>query len=141
MLSRTLPWCDPIEVKPYGTMRSRLLYTLMMRNTQAYAARGVLGWQADPTDLRFRRVWQGILLIGVAVSASGYSPVLIIQFAQLTNGILLPLVAIFLLVIMNQQSLLKEHTNTTVQNGFGVMIVLVTLLLGFRSLNAVLNFL
>lgn len=107
----------------------------------AYAARGVLGWQADPTDLRFRRVWRGILLIGVAVSASGYSPVLIIQFAQLTNGILLPLVAIFLLVIMNQQSLLKEHTNTTVQNGFGVMIVLVTLLLGFRSLNAVLNFL
>ncbi len=107
----------------------------------AYAARGVLGWPVDQDDKRFRMVWQVILLLGVAVATFGWNPILIIQFAQLTNGILLPLVAVFLLFIMNQQSLLGEYSNRSLQNGFGLLIIVVTVLLGLRSLNAVFQFL
>lgn len=67
------------------------------------------------------------------VSCLGYKPVSIIWFAQVANGILLPLVALFLLWIMNTETL-GIYKNSKIQNLLGVGVVLVTLLLSGRSL-------
>jgi len=70
----------------------------------------------------------------------GGSPIFIIQFAQVANGILLPIVAIFLIYLMNSTRLLGMYTNTVIQNVLGLIVILVALGLGIRSLNAVFNF-
>ena len=107
----------------------------------AYAAKGILGWQGDLSSTKFRSVWMGILFLGVISSMFGIKPVVIIQFAQVANGILLPVVAGFLVYLMNKSALLKTHTNSLVQNVLAGVVLLVTILLAIRSFNAVFNFL
>lgn len=107
----------------------------------AYATKGILGWEVGLASKRFKAVWMGILLIGVLFSMFGINPVQVIQFAQVANGILLPLIAIFLLYLVNKKSLLGDYINSRTQNLFGIVVVLVTILISFRSLNSVFQFL
>ncbi|MFV1883740.1 MAG: Nramp family divalent metal transporter [Balneola sp.] len=107
----------------------------------AYAAKGILGWEEGLRSKKFKSVWMGILFIGVLFSMFGINPVQVIQFAQIANGILLPLIAIFLLYLVNKKSLLGDYINSRAQNLFGIVVVLVTILISFRSLNSVFQFL
>lgn len=107
----------------------------------AYTAKGILGWEEGTSSFRFKSIWMVILIIGVIFSMLGINPVQIIQFAQVANGILLPLVAAFLLYIMNKSSLLGEYVNSKVQNILALGVILVTVLISFRSLNSVFHFL
>lgn len=107
----------------------------------AYAARGIFGWREDLRDNKFRSVWMLILIIGVIFSSLSINPVQLIEFAQLANGILLPFVAVFLLYIVNRVMILGANRNTTTQNVLGIIVVMVTIILGIRSINSVLNFL
>lgn len=107
----------------------------------AFAAKGILGWEIDMKHIKFKAVWMTILIIGVLFSMLSFNPVSIIQFAQIANGVLLPLVAIFLMYIVNQKELLGSYVNSTTQNILGVIVILVALLVGFRSLNSVFQFL
>jgi Mn2+/Fe2+ NRAMP family transporter len=79
-------------------------------------------------------VWIATLLIGLAFALVGGSPVQAIVFAQATNGILLPIVAIFLLIVMNRSDLLGRHANTAIANVLGGIVVLVAAGLGVASL-------
>jgi len=104
----------------------------------AFALKGVLGFEKEPassvlSDARFKLIWIAILVLGVAVASSGYKPVSIIWFAQVANGILLPIVTAFLLWIMNT-SALGKYKNSMVQNLLGGSVLLVTLMLSGRSL-------
>ena len=105
----------------------------------SYAANGILGWKADMKDKKFKAVWISILLVGTIFSSVGYSPIEIIRFAQIANGILLPVIAVFLIYIMNRKSLLLDFTNSKLQNFFGYVVVIITLFISFRILNSVLN--
>ena len=100
----------------------------------AYAAGGILGWNKDLKSLKFRMVWGFILLMGVIFSSLGIKPIEIIKIAQVANGFLLPLIAGFLLWIVNQKGLMNEHINKTWQNIFGIGVVLLTLALGMKSI-------
>lgn len=100
----------------------------------AYALAGMLGWSADGRDLRFKAAWAVVLFSGLGLSLSGYKPVAIIWFAQIANGILLPLLAVFLLYVMNQTKLLGPYKNTWVHNVAGLVVITVTLFLGGKSL-------
>jgi len=106
----------------------------------AYASQGIFGWSGGMTSKKFRSIWIVILLAGTVFSSVGYRPVEIIQFAQVANGILLPVIAIALLYIMNKSGLLGEFVNSRLQNMLGIVIVFITLLIGFRSLNSVFQF-
>lgn len=105
-----------------------------------YAAKGVLGWDNDLRSGRFRFVWISILLIGVLFSSLSINPVQLIEFAQIANGLLLPYVSVFLLYIVNRVMVLGSNRNTGLQNVLGFIVVLVAILLGIKSLNAVFNF-
>lgn len=107
----------------------------------AYASKGMLGWSDDLKDPKFRLVWMVVLIVGVLFSSFSISPVQLIEFAQIANGITLPLIAVFLLYIMNKTLLLGPNTNSTRQNMLGVIVIMVALLVGFRSINSVFNFL
>jgi len=107
----------------------------------AYATKGLLGWKGNLKDGKFRGIWMLVLFTGVIFSAISYNPVQLIEFAQVANGITLPVIAIFLLYIMNKPLLLGSNRNSMRQNIFGILVILVTILVGFRSLNSVLNIL
>ena len=96
----------------------------------AYAVCGVLGWSRDLRSARFRMVWVTVLLCGTLFAALGTSPLAAILFAQAANGFLLPICAIFLLVVVNRREQLGEYVNGPLANLAGAVVVLVTLGLG-----------
>ena len=75
-----------------------------------------------------------ILLAGVISSSLGIKSIEIIKFAQITNGILLPIIAGFLIWIVNKESVLGKYINSKWQNVTGLAILLITLFLGLKSL-------
>lgn len=99
-----------------------------------FAASGIFGFKSDLRNTKFRIVSIIILFIGVIFSVSGLKPVEVIQFAQVANGILLPFVAIFLFWIMNRKELLGNYTNNLFQNIFGFLVIIITVILGFKSI-------
>lgn len=106
----------------------------------AFAAAGILGWREGRDRWKRRLVWQLILAFGIVVSSLDLNPVLIIQFAQVANGILLPVVVAALLFIMNRRALLAAQVNSPGQNLVGFVILAITVLIGLRSLNNVFSF-
>ncbi len=100
----------------------------------AYVVTGCLGWSSDLKSKNFRIIWMFVLLLGVVFSSLGIKSIVIIQFAQIANGLLLPIVAGFLLWVMNKKNVLGEYTNTKIQNTGGFMILLITVFLGAKSI-------
>lgn len=103
----------------------------------AYATCGILGWKKDLKSRPFRSIWMVILVIGIILSAVGLKPVPVILFAQAANGILLPIIAIYLLWVVNDRKLMKGQHNHLVLNIIGGIVVLVTIVLGLRSILSV----
>lgn len=103
----------------------------------AYATCGILGWKKDLKSRRFRSIWMVILLIGIILSAVGLKPVPVILFAQAANGVLLPIIAFYLLWAVNDRKLMKGQHNHLLLNIIGGIVVLATLFLGLRSILSV----
>ena len=102
----------------------------------AYAARGLFGWSrggAGERSWRFRAVWMTVLAVGVLVGTLGLKPVPIIKFAQITNALLLPLIAGFLVYICNSKPLLGELVNAHGRNFLAVVVLLALLALAGRT--------
>ncbi|WP_025739616.1 Nramp family divalent metal transporter [Aquimarina pacifica] len=100
----------------------------------AYVIKGCLGWDVTLKSKKFRSVWIFVLCVGVLFSSIGIKPIKVIQFAQVANGLLLPVIAGFLLWIVNKKNVLGVYTNSRFQNVLGFLILLITIFLGFRSI-------
>ena len=100
----------------------------------SFVAAGCLGWSINMKGLKFRSVWMFILLAGVISSSSGYKSIEIIKFAQVANGILLPVIAGFLIWIVNKDSILGKYKNSKWQNFIGLLILVITIFLGLKSI-------
>ncbi|MFC6634537.1 Nramp family divalent metal transporter [Microbulbifer taiwanensis] len=99
----------------------------------AYALSGILGMKPELKSTGFRLVWLTILITGTLVATLEFRPVRLIWFAQVANGLLLPIVTGFLLWEMNSARL-GQFRNSRVQNLLGLLVLLATLTLGGRSL-------
>jgi Mn2+/Fe2+ NRAMP family transporter len=75
-----------------------------------------------------------ILVVGVLSSSSGIKSIEIIKFAQVANGILLPVIAGFLIWIMNKHSVLGSYKNTLKQNVISLIILAIAIFLGVKSI-------
>ena len=107
----------------------------------AITARTLLG---DPQEeewnersWRYRGVWIGVLVIGVLFGSAGVKPIPVIILAQAFNALVLPLIAVFLWLTMNDRSLLGEGgVNTRTQNIVMGAVVSACVALGLRGLIA-----
>ncbi|MBJ2173041.1 Nramp family divalent metal transporter [Aureibaculum sp. A20] len=117
-----------------GLFAAGITSTITAALAAAYVATGCLGWRTELKSPKFRAVWMFILFLGVLLSSLGIKPIEIIKFAQAANGMLLPVIAGFLLWIMNKKSVLGDFTNTKFQNGIGLIILAVTIFLGLKSI-------
>jgi NRAMP (natural resistance-associated macrophage protein)-like metal ion transporter len=100
----------------------------------SFVAKSCFGWSDSLKSIKFRMVWVFILIIGVLFSSLEVNPIEIIKFAQVSNGILLPIVALFLVWVVNRISVMGEFKNTLYQNIISGIILLITLILGFKSI-------
>ncbi|WP_282111377.1 Nramp family divalent metal transporter [Maribacter stanieri] len=107
----------------------------------AYVANSCFGWKAGFKDAKFRSIWMIILALGVFFLSFGIKPIEIIKFAQITNGLLLPIIAVFLLWVVNRAGVMGKYKNNMNQNIFGVIIILLAVLLGAKSILTVLGIL
>ena len=70
-------------------------------------------------------------------AALGTKPLAAIVFAQAANGFLLPVVAIFLLLVMNRRDLLGAQVNGPLANLAGTLVVAIAVGLGLAKLVSV----
>ncbi len=103
----------------------------------SFVASGCLGWDANFKAKKFRAVWMFILGLGVVFSTVGFKSIEIIKFAQVANGLLLPIIAGFLLWIMNKATVLGQYKNSKFQNVVGFIILMTTIFLGVKGILSV----
>ena len=107
----------------------------------AYVGSSFFGWGRDVKDYRFRIIWISVLGIGTLSLFFNVRPIEVIKFAQVANGILLPVIAILLLWMVNRLNLMGSHKNNRLQNIFGILIIGFTLMLGLKSISKALGLL
>ena len=123
-----------------GLLAAGLTSAITAPLAAAYATAGALGWSTDLRSRRFRVVWALIVIVGTGLAMAGYRPIHAIIVAQAANGLLLPFVAVFLLVVMNRRDLLGEHTNGWRANVLGIAVVFTAAGLGAVKIVQVLGF-
>ncbi|MCU0302549.1 MAG: Nramp family divalent metal transporter [Thermoanaerobaculales bacterium] len=106
----------------------------------AITARTLLGGEGGPDwserGWRYRSVWAGVLLTGVLVAVTGVRPIPAIILAQAFNGLVLPLTAVFLWIVINDREQLGAKVNGRLLNLVTGAVVAVCLVLGVRGLLA-----
>lgn len=90
----------------------------------------------DPhRNWRYRLVWLGVLGVGFGFGIADVRPIPVIILAQGINGVLLPLVTVFLLLAVNDPALVPAgYRNGPLANGLMLLLVGTTTLLGVTNL-------
>ncbi|MEL6876588.1 MAG: Nramp family divalent metal transporter [Pseudomonadota bacterium] len=91
----------------------------------AFAMTETLQLEGGQKSLAFRGIALSVILAGAGIALAGIKPIEVIVTAQFANGLLLPIVAAFLLYVMNQKAVLGSYANGALANvlGFGVLLI------------------
>ena len=100
----------------------------------SYAISEVLNIEGGANSKAFKLISLSIILVGAGLAMTGIKPIEIIVLAQFANGLLLPVIASFLLYAMNHKKLLGKYSNTLTANILGGAVVIFTTLLGARMI-------
>ena len=120
-----------------GLFAAGITSTLTAPLAAAFASSGILGWGEDMKNNRFKIFWIIVLAFGIfATCTLGASPTEIILFAQAANALLLPITGILLLIVSNDEKILKEYKNKTWFNVLVVLVIAVFLFIAARNMRA-----
>ena len=75
-----------------------------------------------------------MLACGVVFASLDIRPTELILLAQVANALLLPVIAVFIVWVMNDRNLLSSATNNAVSNILGCVVIAVTIMLSLRGL-------
>ena len=93
-----------------------------------------LRWEGGVKSKKYRLVFAIVIFIGIITSSLGFEPLEVLLIAQALNGIILPLIAILIFVILNKKNMMGKFANGIVLNIIGIFVVLVVSFLGVYSL-------
>ncbi|WP_159315800.1 Nramp family divalent metal transporter [Mammaliicoccus sciuri] len=93
-----------------------------------------LRWEGGVKSKKYRLVFAIVIFIGIITSSLGFEPLEVLLIAQALNGIILPLIAILIFVILNKKNMMGKFANGIVLNIIGLFVVLVVSFLGVYSL-------
>ena len=117
-----------------GLFASGITSSITAPLAASYVAKSCFGWKGSMKSTRFRLVWILVLLFGVIVSMIDINPIEIIKFAQFSNSLLLPIIAIILLWIVNNNRITGSQYSYNYQNIFGAIIIIISIVLGARGI-------
>ena len=123
----------------FGLFAAGLTSAITAPLAAAYVTCGCLNWNTDLKSFNFRIIWFMVLFIGVVCSSLNISSIEIIKFAQVANGILLPTVTFFLILIANSKKVLGNYANSWKNNLILLFVFLITLILGIKSVIKVME--
>jgi Mn2+/Fe2+ NRAMP family transporter len=112
------PWAGKLFA--VGLFAAGLSSAITAPLAAAITTRGLFGhddarrWQAH--SWRYRSIWIAVLVVGMSFGLAGVRPVPAIVAAQAANGILLPLLAVFLIVAVNDRGLMGTAVNGRISN-------------------------
>lgn len=119
-----------------GLFAAGLTSALTAPLAAAFVVTHCLGWKEAVKSWRFKGVAIGVLFLGTLSLGTSFKPIQIILFAQAANGALLPILAFLLVWIANKQSILGMHKNSKLQNALGWLVILLSLLLSYKTLQS-----
>jgi Mn2+/Fe2+ NRAMP family transporter len=123
----------------FGFLAAGFTSTVTAPLAAAFATSEIMGWKSDLKTKTFRAIWILVLVSGLVFASLGIKPVNLILIAQVANGLLLPFLASYLLWIMNDKQLVGQHVNRWWINALGLIIIMITLLLGIKSISSALG--
>jgi Mn2+/Fe2+ NRAMP family transporter len=106
----------------FGLLNASLFAASILPLSTAYVVSEGLGLEAGVSkSFReapvFHGLYLGIIVVGALVIMIPNAPLLsILYFSQVVNGILLPVVLIFMLVIINDKRVMGDHVNSRIYN-------------------------
>ena len=122
-----------------GLFSAGITSTITAPMAASYVVCACFEWIPNLKSAHFRITWVFIILCGVLISALGLKLIRVIEFAQIANGILLPIIVVILLWMMNKSSILGNFKYNIYQNLVGSAIVIISLFLSFRTLLILVN--
>nr|WP_263314094.1 Nramp family divalent metal transporter [Mammaliicoccus sp. Marseille-Q6498] len=93
-----------------------------------------LRWKGGVKSKKYRLVFAIVIFIGIITSSLGFEPLEVLLLAQALNGIILPIIAILIFVILNKKNMMGKFANGIILNIIGIFVVLVVSFLGIYSL-------
>lgn len=92
-----------------------------------------LRWKGGVKSKKYRFVFAIVIFIGIFTSALGFEPLEVLLLAQALNGVILPIIAILIFIILNKKNMMGKFANGIVLNIIGLFVVLVVSFLGIYS--------
>ena len=117
-----------------GLFASGITSSITAPLAAAYVAKSCFDWDDSLKSQKFRAIWIIILFSGVIVSMIDLNPIEIIKFAQFSNSLLLPIIAIILLWLINNKSIISQRYRYKFQNILGSVIFILSIILGAKGL-------
>jgi Mn2+/Fe2+ NRAMP family transporter len=130
-----------VHLMGVGLLAAGITSAITASLAAAFVASSCFGWGGGMQDKRFKMVWGFVLFCGVFFLSFDIQLIQVIQFAQMANGVLLPIMAILLLWIVNRTSVMGLYKNTWIQNVIGIAIVGFSIFLGAKSIFKVIGWL
>ena len=127
----------------FGLFAAGLTSSITAPLAAAVTAKSLFGsgkkeWEVNGKN--FRLVWVIILLIGLISGLTIGKPIPAIIAAQAINGVLLPIVAIFLILAVNDSTLIpKAFLNSKLSNLIMILLVTVSCFLGINNIFSALG--
>lgn len=121
----------------FGLLAAGITSALTAPLAAGFVVCGILGWDQEIKSKPMRITMSIIVFLGLLFSSFGIKPVQLIILAQLANGILLPVISGWIIWIAAQHSVLGKQKNTPLASGIAVLIWLITLILGVKSVGTV----
>jgi Mn2+/Fe2+ NRAMP family transporter len=119
----------------FGLLNASVFSACILPLSTAYSVCEGMGWEVG-VNRRFREapqfysLYTAIIVIGAAIILlPNVQLVPIMLVSQATNGILLPFVLIFMLLLVNNKRLMGEHTNSRFYNIITILIVAIMIVL------------
>jgi manganese transport protein len=119
----------------FGLFAAGLSSAITAPLAAAITARGLFGGGSRwiEASWRYRSVWLAVLTTGVVFGLTDVKPIPAIILAQALNGVLLPFVAVFLFLVVNDRGLMGANVNGKLSNAVASLVVAATIVLGLSK--------
>lgn len=98
-------------------------------------------WKGGFQNKKYKLIFALVISIGIITSAIGFEPLEVLLIAQALNGLILPIIAIFIMIVINKKGLMGNFKNPLALNIAGYAITAGVAFLGAYSMfDAVTSF-
>jgi NRAMP (natural resistance-associated macrophage protein)-like metal ion transporter len=119
----------------FGLLNASVFSACILPLSTAYTVCEGMGWELGVNRRfseapQFYTLYTAIIVIGAGVILIPGVPLIwVMLISQATNGLLLPFVLIFMLLLINNKRLMGEHTNSKVYNIISIAVVVLMIAL------------